>query len=414
MPPGRTRTALVALGLLVLTNGPVLYVANRLLGGALGWEEPFTREVFVTTAIATSAVVVLDPLRPPGRRLSRQSNVAGLAIVWFTVWAVLSSFWSLAPEVTRGRSLIYVGLAAFAWIVADLEPRRFRAALAMVAAVVMGASLIAVVSSDAVALDKGGNWRGIFTSRNSLAPLAGIAVLTGCSFAAERVRRTRVLGTVGALLGAVVMLGSGSRTAWFALLLAFGGGGAVVAARLGPARYGRRATGVCVAAGSAGLLVAGFVVASLWSEPTFAQRRTIWGLVWEKIGERPLHGHGWFSIWGVEEWIRGAPLLDRGSAHGSLFEVLLGLGVIGLLPFLAVAGLAVFGTARDAWRDPTPITWMWLSLVLLLVVENLTESFVLWFSYNWVLLMVAALRSGVGWPRRSGLRTPEARQPVSV
>ena len=35
---------------------------------------------------------------------------------------------------------------------------------------------------------------------------------------------------------------------------------------------------------------------------------------------------------------------------------------------------------------------MWASVVGFALVENVTESFVLWFSYVWVLLMAAALR----------------------
>ena len=46
----------------------------------------------------------------------------------------------------------------------------------------------------------------------------------------------------------------------------------------------------------------------------------------------------------------------------------------------------------QVWRDPSPDAWLWAAVVAFLLVENVTESFVLWFSYNWVLVMAAALR----------------------
>jgi O-antigen ligase len=151
------------------------------------------------------------------------------------------------------------------------------------------------------------------------------------------------------------------------------------------------------------------IVARLWNETTFVQRRTIWGFVWERIEERPLHGFGWFNVWADPEFISLDRLLARGSAHGSFFEVWLGLGVVGLVPFLVVVALALHGAVTAAWHRPSVDTWAWLALVAFLVIENLTESFVLWFSYNWVLLMAAALRSD--FARR---RPVERRRPATI
>ena len=76
------------------------------------------------------------------------------------------------------------------------------------------------------------------------------------------------------------------------------------------------------------------------------------------------------------------------------------------MPFLVVVALALQGTIAAAWRTPSVASWTWLALVLFLVIENLTESFVLWFSYNWVLLMAAALRAGGGRRPMHERRTP--------
>ena len=184
MPPTRYRTPLVALGLLILTNGPVFFVNRRILDGALGWEEPFTRQVFVATALVAVATVVLDRHRQNGERLFRPAPLAAAAIAFFAVWIVLSTFWSLAPDITRGRSAIYIGLPAMAWILADLDFSRLRAALGLAAGFAVGASLLVVVSTERIGLDKNDDWLGIYTNRNSLAPVAGLAIIVGLSLMA--------------------------------------------------------------------------------------------------------------------------------------------------------------------------------------------------------------------------------------
>ena len=408
------RPLLVACGVLILTNGPVFLVANRVLEQPRSWEEAFTRAVFVSLALVAVGAVVLDRFRAEGARLASPNPVAALAIVWFVVWMVASSAWSLNPELTRGRSLVYVGLAAFAWIISDLEFTDFRRALAVATGAAVGASLVAVALSDSIGADFNGDWRGIYTNRNSLAPIAAVAVLVGVSLVIESRGIRRVAAGLLVVFAALALAGSGSRTAWLALLVAMGAAFVLVGARVGGRRYGARVRSAVLVAGFAGAAAAMAVLSWLWGEPTFEQRRTIWDLVRDRIAERPLQGFGWFNVWTDAEFVSEHYLLTRGSAHGSFFEVWLGLGLVGLIPFLVIVGLALHGTITEAWRRPSVESWTWLALVLFLVVENLTESFVLWFSYNWVLLMAAALRSGVG--RRSTIepRTLVPSEPVSV
>jgi exopolysaccharide production protein ExoQ len=413
MSPSRSRTIFVAVGLAVFTNGPVFFVTDHVLGGDIGWEQPFTRQLYIAAALVAVTTVALDRFRLSGERLAPPSPVAAVAVIVFTGWAVLSSLWSLAPDLTRGRSLIYVGLAAFAWIVADLEFGRFRAALALSMGACVVASLAIVVASQSIGTDRNDDWRGIYTNRNSLAPVAGLAIIAGLSLLADATRRRRLVTALLPLVGAVVMLGSGSRTAWLALALAIGVALTVVWGRIGHHRYGSKAVTGAGAVLLTAVLGSVAIVSRMWGESTFEQRRTIWDLVLDQIGERPIHGHGWFSIWTVPSFTSTDPLLGRGSAHGSFLEVWLGLGLVGLVPFLVIVGLALHGAIRSAWREPGVASWTWLAVVLFLVIENVTESFVLWFSYNWVLLMAAALRSGVGSPRPTGSRKPVPSEAVS-
>ena len=98
--------------------------------------------------------------------------------------------------------------------------------------------------------------------------------------------------------------------------------------------------------------VAVAVVARLWNTPTLAQRRTIWNLVWERIMERPLGGYGFTVFWDDPELIATHELLHRGSAHNSLMETGLGLGLLGTVPFVVIVLLAVWNAGRDLWNRP--------------------------------------------------------------
>ncbi len=395
MPTSRARLALLALGVVVCMNGPAFFLQFRVFEHWWDWDGPVVRESLIALAVAATAVVAMTAFGP-GRwsRVSKAQRAAIVLVGGLTAWIFATSLWSVAPDITRGRAAMYIGLACFAWLLAQLRFDDLRTVVLLACTVVLVASAAAVAFSDSIGQDKNDDWRGIFTNRNSLAPVAALTVILAVGLAIERRGRVRVGAICLAVLGAVLMLGSGSRTAWLAMFTAAGIGLVVVGTRRARDRWGWPAlvVGPMIAVGGAGVVTA--VVASLWDESTFIQRRTIWDLVGNQIGERTWQGHGWFTMWTQPDFTSGHELLQRGSAHGSIHDVWLGAGLIGLASFAAVVAVGLANAGLAAWRRPSVATWTWLSAISFLVIENLTESFVLWFSYNWVLLLVAALSVG--------------------
>ena len=222
--------------------------------------------------------------------------------------------------------------------------------------------------------------------------IVGVRLVWGSGLAVPSGWGRRV-GWALALPSLLAMLYAGSRTAWLALAAGIGLATLpVLHHRLAQRWSARQARATTCAAFAAGLAAAGALVAVLWDTPTLAQRRTIWKVSWEQFAERPLHGHGFAAIWSWPEFLDNHELLDRGSAHNGALEVLLGLGMLGFVPFAAIVVLAVRNAGRDLLRSPTPDTWMWAAVVAVMLVENITESFILRFSYNWVIVTAAALR----------------------
>ena len=387
--------AAASAALLVLTNGPVLLFSKSVLDRTGRWEDAAVWPLLVAAAACGGALAAWDLLGARRRVLRASERIAAAAAGWFALAALASSLWSVDPTATSWRSSIYVGMALLAWAIARFDARDTTATIAVVAASAVGASLLLVALRPDLGLGPNDYWRGVYTNRNSLAPLAAIGVLAGVRFVLTPGRSRRVAAALLVAGSAAALVGAGSRTAWVALTAAVAVSGLPLAYWWLAGRWDRRrAAWACLAAAGAGLAAAVGTVVAVWNEPTLHQRRTIWGLVWDRILERPVGGHGFFTFWDIEELTQHV-LLRRGSAHNSLVEVGLGLGLLGVVPFVAILVLAVRNAGLSVWRRPGADTWMWAALVAFLLVENVTESFVLWFSYSWVLLMAAALRAPI-------------------
>ena len=428
--------------LLVLSNGPVLRFATGVLHRPGHWND-WAVWPFFAGAAAASAVLAWAIWHPAGRALGPAGRAATraplsrpalVAIACYSAAAVASSLWSVYASATLWRSVVYLGLILLAVALAGLTDDELSTALVLLASVAVAGSLAVIVLQHDVGTDRHGNWIGMYTNRNSLAPLAAFGVLAGLCWLLPRStplprpgprrdgsargttwsgRRAGISGPVGVaganpaswrriwgavLLAAslVTLLGAGSRTAWLALAAALAVASALAAAAAGAARvrsWGPWRRGVTVFGGAlvaVGTCVA--VVAAAWDVSTLSQRRAIWGLAWDRVLERPWGGYGFFAFWEVPELVQEHVLLQLGSAHNSLVETALGLGILGAAPFVMLVVLAIVNAGRGLWLRPSADTGMWAALTVFVLLENVTESFVLWFSHIWVLLLVASLR----------------------
>ena len=422
------RAVLVGCALFVFTNGPLFFLTLRVLNrqgptweellgrpdprldsgrarlDAYGpaWEDLVVRGGLLITAAGCASLVGWSLWRSQGRRPSPPCVPAAVAVLAFTGVAAASTAWSVVPAFTGWRAVVLAGLALLAWELADARDSDAGLALTLMSAAAVGTGLLLFAIRPQGALDHRGDMLGIYLSRNLLAPLAAVGVIAGARLLFEPSRRARIAGGLLAAASLASMWGAGSRTAWLAL--AVGAGVAALpllnlrlAARWGPRRAAALGWGTLVA--GAGATAA--ALAAMWNVGTLSQRRTIWSVSWEQFLDRPLEGHGFAAVWTLAEFIDDHDLLIRGNAHNSVVEVLLGTGILGLVPFAAVVALAVRNAGRDLLRSPSPDTWMWAAVVAVMLIENITESFIIRLSYNWVIIMAAALRTPGSGTRRA-------------
>ena len=374
----------------MLTNGPVFLFSKSVVDRSGDWEDPAVWPFFAAAAIASAVLAGMS--RSTAGPLTGSQKAAAAAVAAYSLAAVASVLWSVDPFATGWRASVYVGLGLLAWVVARLKPEDLAATLWLVTVAAVVGSVVLVVLRPDLGLDSNDNWEGLYTNRNSLAPVAAAGVLVGIRHLATGKRWSRATGAGLAALSAVAMAGAGSRTAWTALLIAAAAATAPVGYHWVRGRWGLAAARASLAAvTAAGVAGASVALAAFWDDPTFSQRRTMWSLVTDRVAQRPLGGYGFYAFWEEIELLDHA-LLRRGSAHNSLMEVALGLGLVGTVPFLVIVALAARNAGLLVWRRPGADSWMWAALVGFMLVENVTESFVLWFSYVWVLLMAAALK----------------------
>ena len=395
-------TVVGALGLLVCTNGPVLISVRRHIDRTAGLDTPEVRAWFIAVALLGFGLVAHAMVT---RRLASWSTSGPglLAVTAYLATIGVSTLWSVDRSLTLGRALIYVGLAAFAWWLASASVVDARAVVVLMAALGVGISIVTVFGWRHVGLDPtDDSWRGLYTGRNSLAPIAAIGVLGGLNMVLEhrpRARTADIVSAAGLLLtvaSAAVLIGTANRTAPVALVIAISVpvGWALVS------RVGRDRGRGAARSATAGLAILFGVLMwptldAVWSTGTIETRRSIWTLVRSRIEDRPLHGFGFTVVWDVPAY--SADLYAEigtvfGSAHNSWLEVWLGAGLAGLASYTLLVFVALWNATRDFRSLPGAAAGFWLALVIFLVLENVTESFVLWHSYNWVILVVAALR----------------------
>ena len=337
--------------LIVLTNGPVFLFSKSVLDRSGDWEDPAVWPFFAAAAVASAVLAARAPA--PAEPLTAPQKTAVLAIAVYSLAAVASALWSVHPFATAWRASVYVGLGLLAWVVGPARPDDLAAVLSGVAGVAVVGSVVLVLLRPDLGLDSNDDWEGPLHQPQLPGAGAAIGVLAGIRYLVAGGRWSRVAGAGLTALSLGAMAGAGSRTAWIALLIAATAATAAVGYHWTRSRSSRALARAALAAvttlGAGGASVA---LAAFWDEATFSQRRNMWSLVWDRVAHVP-RGYGFHAFWEVIELLDHA-LLRRGSAHNSLIEVALGLGLIGVVPFVAIVVLAASNACLHVWRRQAP------------------------------------------------------------
>jgi len=363
------------------------------------------------------------------RREIELVRLAPTTLVLLVAWAGASVLWSADPAASLAGWGALVGVSFLAVVIGHVrDALQTVRALGDVLRWLLGASLALEVLSG-ILLDlpipflgiQGdiavlGPVQGIFGTRNVLGFVTVIALITFLvEYRTQSVRPGAAIASV-VLAGSLAAL-SGSPTV---LAVAVATGVATLALTLVRRLPAHRrplaqlvlGAGVIVAV-AAGYAVRDGLAALVDARADLSLRTDLWSELLTFVAYRPVEGFGWFGPWSLEAFPFAALNFALGERHTSALDayldVLLQLGWVGLLLFLALGALALArGWLVASERRSVVHAWAPLTLVALLSF-SLFESFPL-SGAGLLLLVICAVRAGQSrsWRESLGLRMPPA------
>jgi exopolysaccharide production protein ExoQ len=325
------RLTYLATAFFVLKGLQVFSVIDRILygewAGKLG--DKFTQGL--NLLLIVSSLVLLSRGFPRLRSIRTSASFAiGLAVVF-----LFSSVWSIDPQITVREAILYLFVVVGAiGIATDLKVDEYMDLLALMAFLAGLASLVLLVVFPADALGGEGDFRGVFSQKNTLGRAMAMGALASLhGLRAEKRRRLRRV--VFLVLVTMVALKSGSATSCLTIF-AFCVSDAVIAlvGRGGIARI--LGVGLIVAALPIGVSTAIFpdsILEIIGKDPTLTGRTEIWALVIPDIYQKLWFGWGYLAFWSSTNpaaiEIGDLLHLQLPQAHNGLLEMLLGVGLVG-------------------------------------------------------------------------------------
>jgi exopolysaccharide production protein ExoQ len=291
-------------------------------------------------------------------RVIFQMRGAGIALaIGAALFLCCSVVWSIDPQTTLRRGFIYLFVVMGAiGIAGSVSVDEFMVLLVRVCGISAIASVVLLLVSPNNALMIGDDdgaivLRGIFSQKNVL----GQAMAAGAIGALHclRVRKRKSLRDIGALvLFTVVTLLSKSTTS---LLIIFASIGVDVLVLLHNKRgatrtLSRALTIVIVPSGLLVLLFPDLFLELLGKDPTLTGRSELWAYVWTDIYQKPLLGWGYAAFWTPTNplalEISATVKWNVPQAHNGVLEILINIGLIGLILFIFLLMRTIFLSLR--------------------------------------------------------------------
>ena len=351
----------------------------------------------------------------PALVAARFSEIKGLgrdfgAICVLCAFLLLTSLWSTAraATITAAASFALTAFVAVS-LVARLKPRTamWSVMFGLQPGLILSACAVYRKWPQAIEAKSSlepwittKNWVGVYGNRNSLAPVAGIGMLTGLFVLWQLLRgpsRIKILRVAPVIVitsfDAFVLFRSGSATIPFALVIA---SIALVALNLilqfvqrKPKFVRHRQIKYPVML----LLMSILVVGLQWLHQRYDRlsgfdgRTDYWRASLEAWKHRPIFGWGFMALWNTNSFRNNLPSRISGATwgHSSYFDALTGGGLLLAILFLGIIGVV---TVRALFVPSTDIASAWMSLVALTILLASTQESFLLGNHFFLLLLI--------------------------
>jgi O-antigen ligase len=390
--------------LFALTQGPIYRLWSESASYVAVSPEPSALHVYFATFVAAQipSLVILANKIDVGVFQTRIFQL----LAGFLSWLGLTLLWSMFARHSVPEFVSLVMTTSFGMYLV------VRFSLPMVWWIVTAAMSIGMLLSWiaiwadwslAVSVEEG-YWAGIYFNRNSLAPVAAVALIAAVGVivssthlgVARRVVVTLVCCVVG-LSAVTMMIGAESRTSPFALGVAV----VVVLVWLATRRLLKlisesvrlrgnslpiAAVVMAVTVFFAVRLVGGLTGVS-GKTATFNSRGVLWSVSWSGFLEKPFHGWGWMAAWRTPNFLRQGEwwvLWNTEWSHNGYHDILLGGGIPAALLFACFLWFGLRGIELDLPRSQGVVTVILVAFVLTAATQ---ESFFIGSHFLWALLI---------------------------
>ncbi len=352
-----------------------------------------------------------------------------ISLLAFLGWSIVSLAWSQYQWATLG-ALAYQLVFALIGVTIALTRDSIQVARAFgdCLRVVLAASLVLEVFAGLIIdspipglgiqgdLALGGPIQGIMGSRNQLGFVALLAIITfAVEFRTRSVRRSIAIGSLVAAGLTVVFTQSPVITGVTVIVIAAMG----IIAILRRSTPERRVVLQTVLAGAVvvatvTVYVARSQVIALLNAGTESEYRIdLWRRLGTLIQQHLIEGWGWIGAWNTDivpfSLLRNARGGQHGSALNAFVDVAFQLGIVGVLLFVVLVGLAFVRSWILASRQHSSAA-VWYALVLVaLIVLSLAESVIL-TDLGWLIVVISSVKAAqqLSWRRRFSSREPQS------
>lgn len=336
--------------------------------------------------IGITTLALLTMLRDWRNTLPR-ILVENSCVVALTALALLSTIWAFEPSITFRRAVQETMIVTCILVGAYRSLSAERCVWMLYAALVIALVVHMLALPLPTSYDWRGDFRAFYDDKNGLGAISIMGFLAGVAVHGAIASPIGRLANLAYMAGWVLVLTlTHSKTSLGLLALV-----PIVFAMLHlTARTTRLGIGILflVALAAFGTFLAFLVVGSgiplirlaglVSSDPTFTGRNVIWNFVLEMAMERPVLGFGYQSFWGSGD---SAPNLRAelqfihilNQAHNGYLDILLSLGVVGLLLMLGAIIQGMAAASRIRTTSPMAYRFCWL-LIIFVLLHNGTES----------------------------------------
>ena len=319
------------------------------------------------------------------------------------VLPLLSSFWSISPDVSarRAMALLMTGLFCV-YIATRLSPDEFLRRLLLVLFAGGVASLAYTVVSPGTAIEHSlintGSWKGVYGHKAILGRIAAVAVMVSI-YVKPRFRWERIMRWATIAIFLFLSIKSQSRASWLMMIASLG-----IVLILSAVRTPRLSRGLKIGIGTAlaAIIAIGALgtfdqlVALVGRDETFSGRVTLWnGAITTAMRTHPLLGAGYRAFWtetgasAVRTYIANWGGLPA-QGHNGYLDIWLELGVVGLAVFAAFALVTCYRLAKRVLQEPREPAWAAMSVFFFIFLLN-NASVTVAFKHTDIAWIFAAL-----------------------